>query len=293
MTAPDPRLGNTIAERYVIRDLIGKGGQSMVYAAAEIATGREFALKILKQTSRDPHAAERLRREHEAMRSLQGTAALRVYELCQTDDGLFCIVTERLRGLDFDDFLTEYERSGGRMMPAQLVAMLGPVVETVHAAHLRGIVHRDLKPGNIFVIDEAYGGGIRVLDFGFAKFRDKTSFTAEGTIAGSPSYLAPEGWRGERNPGPAFDVYSFSALLYRALVGHPPFDADNLIALLKSVTEGPRPSLYAERPDLPKGLDDWLGLALAAEPQERFQNMLAAWNAFCGLSGCSTDTDYT
>ncbi len=285
MGAPDFRLGSTVAGRYVIRNVIGDGGQSVVYSAHEAATGRQFAIKVLKDSSNDPNSIERLRREHEAMRHLTGTAALRVYECCQTDDGAFCIVMERLHGLDFDDYLRGLERAGHRIMPHELVPLLGPVVETVHAAHLRGIVHRDLKPGNIFVIDPAVGGGVRVLDFGFAKFQNKRRVTAQGTIAGSPSYIAPEGWRGETELTAAFDVYSFSAVLFRALAGVPPF-VGNLAVLLRAVTEGKRPSLVEKRPDLPRDLDAWTELALAAHPEERFQNMPAAWNAFRALAGC-------
>ncbi|MEN9578047.1 MAG: hypothetical protein RJA70_1056 [Pseudomonadota bacterium] len=280
------RLGNTVAKRYVIREVIGDGGQSIVYSAAELATGRELAIKILKPESRDPNSIERLRREYEAMSTLTGTAALKVYDCCETDDGALCIVMERLHGLDFDDYLTGLKRLDIKLTPADLVALLTPVVETVHAAHLRGIVHRDLKPGNIFVLSPATGGGVRVLDFGFAKFRDKRKLTAEGTIAGSPSYLAPEGWRGATELTPAFDVYSFSAIVFQALTGRTPFDASNLMALLQAVTQGPRPSLLALRPDLPGDLDAWLELALAADPTQRFQNMPAAWNAFRSLSGC-------
>lgn len=280
------RLGNRVAERYVIREIIGDGGQSVVYSAAEIATGRELAIKVLKAESRDPNSIERLRREYEAMSSLTGTAALKVYDCCQTDDGAFCIVMERLHGLDFEDYLGALARLNRSLSPADLVAILGPVAETVHAAHLRGIIHRDLKPGNIFVLNPAAGGGVRVLDFGFAKFRNKRKLTAEGTIAGSPSYLAPEGWRGATELTAAFDVYSFSAIVFRALAGRTPFDSANIMSLLQAVTEGPRPSLIAHRPDLPRELDSWVELALASDPAQRFQNMPAVWTAFRSFAGC-------
>jgi serine/threonine-protein kinase len=286
MSESDARLGNTVAGRYVIRDVIGGGGQSTVYSAYEKATGREFAIKVLRPTLKDPHSVERLKREHEAMQSLAGTAAIEVYDCCETDDGAACIVMERLHGVDFDEYLARAEAASQRIMPAQLVKLFGPVVETVHAAHLRGIVHRDLKPGNLFVVDASRGNGVKVLDFGFAKFRDKRSVTAEGSIAGSPSYLAPEGWRGERNLTPAFDVYSFSAVVFRALAGEPPFDAKDLVNLLQLVTRGPRPSLHALRPDLPEALDGWVELALAADPACRFQNMPATWHAFRSFAGC-------
>lgn len=285
MPASDPRLGKTVDGRYAIVDVIGDGGQSTVYSAVESQTGREVALKILKETSRDPNSAERLQREHKAMSGLRGQAALKVFEHLQTEDGAFCIVMERLHGHDLDDYLFNRDQTGRPMSPSALVPLLDPVVETVHAAHQQGIVHRDLKPGNIFVVT-APSAGVRLLDFGFAKFRNKRSFTAEGTIAGSPSYLAPEGWRGERDLTPAFDVYSFCAIIYRALTGQPPFDASNVMTLLQNVTTAPRPRLTAHRPDLPADLDAWTELGLAADPEQRFQNLPAAWRAFRSFSQC-------
>ena len=143
------------------------------------------------------------------------------------------------------------------------------------------IVHRDMKPKNIFVVDPAHGGGVKLLDFGFAKFLRMRSVTAQGMVAGSPSYIAPEQWLGQgATLDGRVDVYGLAAVMFRALTGRPPFLASDLHELLVLVTSAPRPSLHALRPDLPPAVDDWVEQALAIDREERFSTVRALLLAF-------------
>ncbi len=161
---------------------------------------------------------------------------------------------------------------------------MDPVASTLRKAHSLGIVHRDLKPGNIYLLSEARGGGVRVLDFGFAKFVRLRGFTAAGLIAGSPKYIAPESWRGEAVDERA-DVYAFGAIVFRCLAGRPPFYAANLGHLLLEVTSAPRPSLFALRPDLPREIDDWVQQVLSIDPADRFLGPVPALRALQSVLG--------
>ncbi|MGE3671061.1 MAG: serine/threonine protein kinase [Polyangiaceae bacterium] len=273
------RSGQTVGDRYRLLSVLGRGGQGVVYEAQDQRYGDLVAIKVLNDSlTKDPDFRERMFREGRAMTQLTGTAAVRVLDQVWSPDGALCLVMERLYGLELDDVLAQLEQRGQRMPAQAVVDMLGPVVSTLERAHQLGIVHRDLKPGNIFLIDDEHGGGVRVLDFGFAKFVRMRGFTADGTIAGSPTYIAPETWKGGKIDG-RVDVYALGAIVFRCLAGQPPFDNKNLGALLVAVTEGERPSLHKLRTDLNPGIDFWVQQALAANPDERFLGVRALFNS--------------
>jgi serine/threonine protein kinase len=140
----------------------------------------------------DPNARERLVREARALMVLAGTAALEVLDQGFTDDGNLALVTELLSGEELDDFLVRHEQGGGRLNVPDALSIFQPIAETLSKAHALGIVHRDLKPANVFLTLQAQRR-VRLMDFGFAKFGHLRSLTADGFIAGSPSYLAPRG----------------------------------------------------------------------------------------------------
>lgn len=271
------RTGQLIGGRYRLEHAIDKGGQGDVYGALDTRDGDRVAIKILKdQFASDPDWRERMFREARAMTALSGTAAVRVYDQRWTDEGVLCLVMELLDGMDFERYLQAVEERGQRVEKDKLVQLLEPIVFTLQAAHDMGIVHRDIKPANIFV---TRGDGVRLLDFGFAKFTRLRGFTLAGTVPGSPSYVAPETWRGE----PAdqrVDVYAVGAVVFRALAGHPPFQAPDLAGMLRAATTAPRPSLHQLRPDLSPNIDPWVAQALAIDPARRFLSVQALWNAF-------------
>jgi eukaryotic-like serine/threonine-protein kinase len=284
MIEGEERLGELVGGRYELRGILGQGGQSVIYRAKDQVDGDEVAIKILKLGDRD--GIDRLYREARALLSLGGTAALRVLHQTQTDDGAACLVTELLRGRNLNEYLAEIEgdgASGGgdadaRMSASEIVTIFEPIVKTLDAAHERGIVHRDIKPENIFVVHAAYGGGVRLLDFGFTRFVHARPMTEPGLVAGSPMYLAPEAWAGASDVDHRADIYGLGVVLFRVLAGQVPFSG-RIVDLLKIVRTAPRPSLHALRPDLPEVVDDWVAHALAIKREDRFQKASALWNA--------------
>lgn len=273
-----PRIGEVIGSRYRLDSLLSKGGQGAVFAATDLLVNEEVAVKLLSGArAADPEWRERMFREARAMVQLSGTAAVRVLDQKWSEQGELCLILERLRGDDFEQYLDKREARGERFALPELYRLLEPIAETLEAAHAAGILHRDVKPANIFVLEE---GGVRLLDFGFAKFVTLRGLTRYGYIAGSPSYIAPEAWSGGSDSlDSRVDVYALGAVTFRALAGRAPFQTEKVVDLYQLVISAPRPSLHAVRPDLPREIDAWVEHALAIDPNERFMTASALWSA--------------
>jgi serine/threonine-protein kinase len=266
-------------ERYERLSVLGSGGQGVVYRAFDRWTQREVAIKVMKSEAvRQPHMAERLNREQQALSALKGTAAVEVLDIYRGHDGELCMVMEFLQGTNLDAHLVTLEDKNERMELARVAEIFAPIVDTLEVAHKAGIVHRDLKPANVFLLED---GGVRLLDFGMARLKKAAPLTAAGTVMGSPSYMAPEAWGGRSElVDHRADVYSLGVILFRVLAGDLPFTGLSLYEKMLGSTKAQRPSLYAKRPDLPRDADEWVALALAIDRDQRFSNVRALWNAF-------------
>lgn len=273
--------GVVINERYRILGTIGKGAHGLVYRARDLETRDEVALKFLGDgRGLDPEYSRRLEREAITMARLRGTSAVYVHGLKSADDGMLYLAMEMLHGKDLERYLGDAEKQGGRIKASRLLTLLRPIVDTLEKAHEQGIVHRDLKPSNVFVVDVEHGGGVRLLDFGLAKIMDASTLTADGVVAGTPSYIAPEAWRGApKTLDHRIDVYSLAVIVFRALSGQVPYKARNLMDMCEWAQRGDRPSLHALRPKLPADIDPWAYRALATDPAQRFQDIRSMWNA--------------
>ncbi|HEX9622268.1 MAG TPA: serine/threonine-protein kinase [Polyangiaceae bacterium] len=276
--------GETIDDRYRLLTELGEGAHGVVFSAEDLRTRELVAVKFLNRSSEE--LVQRLAREAMAAAQLRGTHAVHVHGLRRTRSGTHYLVMELLHGQDFDQLLGALERRGARLSPRHLLLILRPIVDTLEVAHCQGIIHRDLKPSNIFIIDREHGGGIRLLDFGLAKVMNAVKLTAAGMVAGTPSYIAPEVWAGNLNSVDGrSDVYAFGVIVFRALTGKMPTSLRHPMELMKWAKNGKRPSLHAERPDLPASIDAWLEKALAAEPDQRYETMRSVWVALEELIG--------
>ncbi|MBK8252812.1 MAG: serine/threonine protein kinase [Polyangiaceae bacterium] len=269
---------NWLDGRYLLGEELGRGGHGVVYRAHDRETGEDVAIKVLKQSvAEDPQYAVRLWREAESLRMLCGTSTVRFLNYGNDRYGAVYLVMELLVGETLDDHLLDLEDFEHLISPYQLLVALDPIARALHTAHSKGIVHRDIKPGNIFLVDPVMGGGVRLMDFGLAKIAGTEELTQAGMIAGSPSYIAPELWRNER-PDHRIDVYSFAAVIFRALAGRPPFMADSTPELLIQVTTSERPRLSEYRPDMVPEIDDWVMRALALRRDDRYPYVTSMWN---------------
>jgi serine/threonine protein kinase len=281
-----PTAQKLLDDRYELHEVIGRGGHGVVYRAHDRNLGSDVAIKFLHDSMAiDPQYNIRMLREAQIMAALTGTSAIRVYGLNTTPDGALYLVMELLAGRNFDAYLGDLEDAGERLSVVRLFELLDPIVDTLEAAHVRGIVHRDLKPGNIFVLD---AGGARLLDFGLAKVMEAAPLTSSGMVAGSPSYIAPEVWKGNpRALDHRIDVYSLGAITFRALSGVVPFGGADILEKLNLVTTAVRPSLHELRHDLPPEIDDWVAEVLAIDPDLRFRQVRGMWNALRAIVGIS------
>jgi serine/threonine protein kinase len=286
--------GEIINKRYRILDKLGAGAHGIVYRARDLETRDEVALKFLGEgKSLEPEYSRRIEREAIAMARLRGTSAVYVHGLNVAEDGTLYLVMEMLAGKDLEAYLGEAESVGGKLKKSKLLEILRPVVDTLEAAHKQGIVHRDLKPSNVFIVDAERGGGVRLLDFGLAKMMDASALTADGMVAGTPSYISPEGWKGNtRLLDHRIDVYALGILVFRALSGRTPTPKGSVLDVCSWAMTGVRPSLHVLRPSLPRSIDIWVEKALAIEPNERFQTVRALWTALEGLLAERATTPY-
>ncbi len=276
----DPTPPNELkGERYERLGVLGSGGQGVVYQAIDHWMGRPVAIKVLSSKAvREPQMAERLSREQQALSALKGTAAVEVLDIFRGNDGELCLVMELLKGTNLDEHLMALEATGERIELPRVAEIFDPIVDTLEVAHKAGIVHRDLKPANVFLLED---GGVRLLDFGMARLRKAAPLTAAGTVMGSPSFMAPEAWKGQSQlVDHRADVYSLGVILFRVLAGDLPFPGISLYEKMLGSTKAARPSIVKKRPDLPADADEWVALALAIDPDQRFHNVRALWNAF-------------
>jgi serine/threonine-protein kinase len=280
----EKRIGEVLNERYRIESVINSGGQGVVFRARDLIDGDAVAIKVLRdEMAEDPDSRERMFREAQALASLLGTAAVRVYDQGWTADRAHFLVMELLDGLDLETALGRIEATGKRAEPSQVVEILLPVADTLERAHGHGIVHRDLKPANIFLLKS---GAVRLLDFGFAKFTRLRALTMTGYVAGSPSYIAPEMWlKGSSKIDQRVDVYSLGAVAFRALAGRAPFVGKSVADVYRAATSAPRPKLTEFRPELRSSVDDWVEHALSIDPEGRFMTARALLTALASSLG--------
>lgn len=215
--------------RYSIKEELGRGGMGVVYQAVDQTLQRDVALKIIAP-HRVLHTDDRIRfrREAEAAARLQHANIVQVFDFGEQDGTLFCAF-ELIEGGSLA------ERLKASVMPlAEAARITATLADAVQYAHQRDVVHRDLKPANILITPD---GTPKIADFGLAKrLDDDVSHTTDGTLLGSPCYMAPEQARGDLSAiGATTDVYALGVILYESIVGRPPFHSADVFATIEQV----------------------------------------------------------
>jgi serine/threonine-protein kinase len=269
----EERLGTTLADRYRIESLLGRGGMGTVFAGTHLWTRRPVAVKILHHDyARDPGVVRRFLAEARTAATLTHRHVVDVLDMGSAADGTVYLVLERLRGRSLASLL---ERRGRLALP-EAAAVLLPVMEALAAAHARAIVHRDIKPENIFLHRDPDGGLVpKLLDFGIARFRSPTRSmaTATGTIMGTPYYMSPEQAAGASDLDAGADVWSMGVTWYETLTGALPFDGPHPTAVLLALTNNTPEPLQRLAPELPDAVVAVLERALVRDRGRRYRTM--------------------
>lgn len=247
--------------RYEILERVGRGGMGVLYKAMDPVLEREVAIKLmLSDFSTDETARPRFYREARAVARLQHRNIVTLFDFGE-EDGTPYIVMEFLQGAPLDVSM----REPGALSVDRKLDIVAQLCTGLHFSHRQGIIHRDVKPGNVWLLPD---GGVKLLDFGIAKYGDAT-VTRGGDVIGSVSYMAPEQLAG-REIDPRADLFAVGVVLYELLCGRRPFQADSPTAIMMKIMSEPPPPLNVQ--GLPPPLVDVVIRALEKDPAKRFQH---------------------
>ena len=265
----DPLIGRRLGP-YEVTGLLGRGGMGIVYLGQDTRLRRPVAIKALPPAlTHNDHLRARLRREAMAAGALSHPCIATVFALEEFDQQLY-VVQEYVPGRTLRATMKIRE---GRMAVAEIVSIALDIARALAAAHAQGVLHRDLKPENVL---HTPAGGIKVVDFGLARFEpgavigDAGTLTRPGALPGTPGYMAPEVVRGDPVDARA-DQFSFGVLLYELVAGEHPFegtdDITTVARILETEPSGPGPA----RPECPEPLVRVITTCLAKAPRDRYR----------------------
>ncbi len=280
------------AQRYAQGAEIGRGGVGRVVAADDALMGRTVALKALHAGAVPLQAQRRFVREARITAQLEHPNVVPVYDMGTLPEGAPCFTMKWVRGRSLAALLAGGQAEGGEVGLYRLLQVLTQICMAVDYAHSKGVVHRDLKPANVMVGDF---GEVLVMDWGIAKRLghpddlalgdavDPAGHTADlltmdGSVVGTPGYMAPEQALGRNDRIDArTDVFALGAILYEMLTGSRPFAGGSAFVVLIATTKGELepPSARAGDRAVPPDLEEICLRALAHAPEDRYPSARA------------------
>lgn len=249
---------------YELLDEIARGGMGVVYRARQVSLNRTVAVKmILAGQLASEDDINRFHSEAEAAANLRHPNIVPIYEVGE-HEGRHYFSMELVDGQSLADLTRE------RTLPAKKAAeYVKTIAKAIHYAHAQGTLHRDLKPSNILIdtSDE-----LRITDFGLAKRAESNAqLTVSGAVLGTPGYMPPEQAGIRRGViGPASDVYSLGAVLYKLLTGRPPFQGETAVETVMQAMDMEPVSPRTLNPNIPEDLATICLKCLEKRPDQRY-----------------------
>lgn len=266
-------VGCVVGGRYLLEEVLGEGGMSIVMRARHLQLGEPVAIKILRpDPARNEAAVASFRREARALARVRGESVASVRDAGVLDDGTPFLVMELLDGRDLAAELAHR----GPLPFDEVRGIFCQLCDAIHRVHRHGIVHRDLKPANVFLARRRDGTRIvKIIDFGIAG----GAVTAgeaypSSAIVGSPAYMAPERFRRPDTADMRSDIWSVGVSLYEALSGRLPFGGGTPASVLLAIcTRSPEP-LALHDDAVPVMLDAVIARCLDKDPARRYASAL-------------------
>jgi eukaryotic-like serine/threonine-protein kinase len=268
LAGDDALVGQVVADRYQIQEVVGRGGMGVVYRARHLLLDREVAVKLLRpQYVTDERAVARFLREARAMARIEHENAVHVYDFGVLPGGAY-LVMEFVEG----DSLRMFLMQSAPLALVEAVMIAEQVCAAVQAAHDQGVLHRDLKPENIMLRDEEEAVVVKVVDFGLAKIvsgddDNQKSITSTNELFGTPCYMAPEFFEGN-DIDTRSDVYAIGIVLYEMLAGAPPFRG-TMQTVIGAHLFKEAPPITTTNGDVPPSIDALLRQTLRKDRSER------------------------
>ncbi|HMR05495.1 MAG TPA: serine/threonine-protein kinase [Polyangiaceae bacterium] len=266
-------LGQTVAGKYRVESVLGRGGMGAVYAATHLGINKRVALKFLdREAARDEDSVARFQREAEAASAVESAHIVQIFD-SGTHDRQPYLVMELLSG---EDLRTRLKRDKQLSIP-DAVHVIAQVLRALARAHAAGIVHRDLKPDNVFLCrrddDPMF---VKIVDFGISKVaRHKATnntLTRRGTVLGTAFYMSPEQAQAFPDIDGRSDLFSLGAILFEALAGTPPHTGDAYEAILINICTKDAPNVQSLAPEVPDALARVIAKALSRDRTERYED---------------------
>jgi serine/threonine protein kinase len=272
-------------DRFLIQELLGRGGMGAVYKAHDPMLERPVAIKTMLASAALTRGSKgRFLREARAVSKLVHPNIVRVHDIVITGDGTPCLVMEYLDGQTLAQYLAS--QPNHHLPWGEALRLLVPVFEAAATAHDGGIIHRDFKPSNILLAKRDGRVDPVVLDFGIARALQSEGGLDQATtnnFVGTPRYMSPEQARSEKNLGPKVDQFALGVVLYEAIAGLHPMgrDMEALSALDQMVRisyADPIP-IRTHAADVPPHVEAVLARMLARAPEDRFSSIRDAMTA--------------
>ncbi|MDQ2885770.1 MAG: serine/threonine protein kinase [Chloroflexota bacterium] len=259
----------TQVDHYEIVRMLGRGGMNRVYLANDLQNQQNIVLKFPNDDLIGNVAVfERYKREAEIGNRLNHPHIQHLLNMGEQRREHY-LVMEYIDGRTLRAVMDEY--APGPMPVQEVLRIITQVCDALLYSHEHGVYHRDIKPENVMIQED---GNVKIIDFGVALLEGARRVTWRGlsSTVGTPDYMSPEQLKGERGTAGS-DIYAVGAMMYEMLCGHPPFEGENVFAVMNLHVSQDPPSILECNPHLSPSLATVVMRAIRRDPEKRYKSM--------------------